>query len=105
MRAQAAGYTPDLLALLDGLAARGHNALYRAPPYRLRAIWELVRADFPRAPRRHARFFPLALALFVLPGVLGFVGARASRSFALGVMSPEMADAMEEMYKSPHEGG
>jgi uncharacterized membrane protein SpoIIM required for sporulation len=105
MRAQAAGYTPDLLALLDGLAGSGHNALYRAPPYRLRAVWELVRADFPRALRRNVRFFLLALGLFVLPGVVGFAGARASRNFALGVMTPEMAETMEEMYKGGHEAG
>jgi uncharacterized membrane protein SpoIIM required for sporulation len=106
MRAQAAGYAPDLLVLLDGLAGRGHSALYRAPPYRLRAVWDLVRADFPRALRRNLRFFLLALGLFVLPGVVGFVGARASRSFALGVMSPEMAEQMEQMYKAgPGEDG
>ena len=38
MRAQAAGYSPDVIALLDGLAARAHNALYSAPPYRTRAV-------------------------------------------------------------------
>ena len=84
MRAQAAGYGAELLALLDGLAARGHNALYSAPPYRLRAVWDLVRADFPRALRRHARFFALALALFLLPGLAGFGLSYRSRSFALG---------------------
>jgi uncharacterized membrane protein SpoIIM required for sporulation len=106
MRAQAAGYAPDLLVLLDGLAGRGHSALYRAPPYRLRAVWDLVRADFPRALRRNLRFFLLALGLFLLPGLVGFLGARSSRSFALGVMSAEMVEQMEESYaKGPGEGG
>jgi hypothetical protein len=41
MRAQAHGYGPEVVALLDGLAARAHNALYSAPPYRLAAVWEL----------------------------------------------------------------
>lgn len=98
MRAQAAGYGAELLALLDGLAARGHNALYSAPPYRMRAVWELVRADFPRALRRHARFFFLALGLFLLPGLAGFGLSYKSRSFALGLLSPEMAEQMEESY-------
>src|SRR6185436_10217004 len=31
MRAQGAGYGPDVIELLDALAARGHNALYSAP--------------------------------------------------------------------------
>jgi uncharacterized membrane protein SpoIIM required for sporulation len=98
MRAQARGYGPEVVALLDGLAARAHNALYSAPPYRLAAIWELVAMDFPRALRRHARFFALAIALFVLPGVVGFVGAHRSRAFALRVLSPAMAEQMEKAY-------
>ena len=60
MRAEAAGYSPDVIALLDGLAARAHNTLYSAPPYRLRAVWELIAADFPRTLRRYGRFFALA---------------------------------------------
>ena len=60
MRAQAAGYSPDVIALLDGLAARAHNALYSAPPYRMRAVWDLVAADFPRTLRKYSRFFALA---------------------------------------------
>jgi uncharacterized membrane protein SpoIIM required for sporulation len=98
MRAQAAGYGPDVIALLDGLAARGHNVLYSAPPYRLGAVWELVAAEFPRTLRRHARFCALATALFVLPGVLGFFAARASRPFALHVLPEAMAEQMEQSY-------
>jgi uncharacterized membrane protein SpoIIM required for sporulation len=101
MRAEAAGYSPDVIVLLDGLAARAHNTLYSAPPYRLRAVWELIAADFPRTLRRHARFFALAVALFVLPGALGFVGALRSRAFAL---RPLPEDAVEQMEKGYAEG-
>jgi len=98
MRAQAAGYSLDVIALLDGLAARAHNTLYSAPPYRMRAVWELIAADFPRTLRRHGRFFALALALFVLPGVLGFAGAMRSRAFALQILPAESVEQMEEAY-------
>src|SRR6187551_4065606 len=98
MRAESAGYSPDVIALLDGLAARAHNTLYAAPPYRLRAVWELIAADFPRTLRRHGRFFALALALFVLPGVLGFAGAMRSRAFALQILPAESVEQMEEAY-------
>jgi len=98
MRAEAAGYSPDVIALLDGLAARAHNTLYSAPPYRLRAVWELIAGDFPRTLRRHGRFFALAVALFVLPGAVGFTGALKSRAFALRVLSPEMVEEMEKAY-------
>jgi uncharacterized membrane protein SpoIIM required for sporulation len=98
MRAESAGYSPDVIALLDGLAARAHNTLYAAPPYRLRAVWELIAADFPRTLRRYIRFFALAVALFVLPGVLGFVGALRSRAFALQILPPDTVAQMEEAY-------
>jgi uncharacterized membrane protein SpoIIM required for sporulation len=99
VRAQGAGYGPEVIALLDGLAARTHNALYSAPPYRLAAVWDLIRADFPRALRRHARFFALAVALFLLPAAVGFFGALRSRAFALHLLSPAMAEGLEEAYK------
>jgi uncharacterized membrane protein SpoIIM required for sporulation len=105
MRAQAAGYGPDVIARLDGLAARSHNALYSAPPYRLGAVWDFLRADFPRTLRKHARFFAVAAALFLLPGVFGFVGAYRSRAFALGVLSPEAAEQMEKEYAKGFDAG
>jgi uncharacterized membrane protein SpoIIM required for sporulation len=98
MRAQAAGYGPDVIALLDGLAARGHNALYSAPPYRLRGAFDLLAVEFPRTLRRHARFLALASALFVMPFLLGFFAAKVSRSFALHVLPESMAEMMEQSY-------
>jgi len=105
VRAQGAGYAPDVITLLDHLAARAHNALYRAPPYRLRAIPDFVARDFPRTLRRHRAFFLLAVALFVLPGALGFVGAYRSRSFALQVLSPEAVEQMEKSYSEGFDRG
>ena len=99
VRAQGAGYGPEVVALLDGLAARAHNALYSAPPYRLGAVGDLIRADFPRALRRHARFFALGVTLFLVPAAIGFVGALRSRAFALHLLSPAMAEHIEEAYK------
>src|SRR5258708_7363226 len=98
MRAQAAGYGPEVLGLLDALAGRAHNALYSAPPYRLRAVGELLATDFPRTLRRHGRLFALAIALFLLPGLVGFFGARRSRAFALQILPPAAAEQMEKSY-------
>jgi uncharacterized membrane protein SpoIIM required for sporulation len=105
MRAEAAGYSPDVIALLDGLAARAHNTLYTAPPYRLRAVWELISADFPRTLRRYSRFLALSIALFVLPGVVGFVGAMKSRAFALRILPPDAVDQMEKAYAEGFDKG
>ena len=105
MRARAAGYAPELIARLDGLAARAHAELYNAPPYRVGAVWELLAAGFPRTVRRYGRFVIFAALLFTVPGLVGFAGAYRSRSFALGVLPEEAAEQMEANYAhAPHEG-
>jgi uncharacterized membrane protein SpoIIM required for sporulation len=98
MRARGAGYTPELIALLDGLAARAHASLYSAPPYRLGAVADLLLREFPRTVRRYWAFMAFAIFLFVLPGLVGFVGARDSRAFALHVLPEEAISQMEESY-------
>jgi uncharacterized membrane protein SpoIIM required for sporulation len=98
MRARGAGYSADVVDVLDSLAARACAAMYSAPPYRLGALWELVASGFPTAVRRNARFVALATVLFVLPGVLGFVGASRSRGFAVQIMSESMVAQMEKSY-------
>jgi uncharacterized membrane protein SpoIIM required for sporulation len=98
MRARGAGYSAEVVDLLDALAARASAALYSAPPYRWGAVWELVAYGFPQAVRRNARFVALAAALFVLPGLLGFFGAQRSRGFAIQIMSESMVEQMEKTY-------
>jgi uncharacterized membrane protein SpoIIM required for sporulation len=98
MRARSSGFTSDVTDLLDALAARTCSALYSAPPYRIAALWELITTGFPASVRRNARFLALAAALFVLPGLLGFVGALHSRGFAIQIMSESMVDQMEKSY-------
>jgi uncharacterized membrane protein SpoIIM required for sporulation len=98
MRARGAGYSADVVDVLDSLAARACAAMYSAPPYRLGALWELVASGFPLAVRRNARFVALATVLFVLPGILGFVGASRSRGFAVQIMSEPMVAQMEKAY-------
>jgi uncharacterized membrane protein SpoIIM required for sporulation len=103
VRARTAGYSGETIAYLDALAARAHNALYGAPPYRLRALVDLVVRDFPRTLRRRASFFGFAALLFLLPAIVGFFGARASGAFAAEVLPESMIETMEEMYSKPAE--
>jgi uncharacterized membrane protein SpoIIM required for sporulation len=105
VRARTAGYSGETIAYLDALAARAHNALYGAPPYRFRAVLDLVVRDFPRTLRRRASFFGFAALLFVLPALVGFFGARASGAFAAEVLPESMIEEMEEMYSKPPERG
>jgi uncharacterized membrane protein SpoIIM required for sporulation len=103
VRARTAGYSGETIAYLDALAARAHNALYGAPPYRIRALVDLVLRDFPRTLRRRASFFGFAAFLFVVPALVGFFGARASGAFAAEVLPESTIDEMEEMYSKPPE--
>jgi uncharacterized membrane protein SpoIIM required for sporulation len=104
MRARSAGYSGDVIDLLDSLAARTCAAMYSAPPYRLAGLRHLVAAGFPQSVRRHARFVALATALFVLPGLFGFAGALKSRGFAIQVMSESMVEQMEKSYADLRQG-
>jgi uncharacterized membrane protein SpoIIM required for sporulation len=98
MRARAAGYDADVVRLLDALAARAHGALYRAPPHRVSALWDLVAREFPRTLRRHGRAFACATALMIVPAIVSFAGSRQSREFALQVLPEETAEQMEAVY-------
>jgi uncharacterized membrane protein SpoIIM required for sporulation len=105
MRARGAGFGADLVAYLDNLAARAHNVLYTAPPYRMAAVWELFLRDFPRTLRRRARLFAFSAALFFIPGLVGFVGSYSSRQFAAQVLPEAMLSGMEEMYSKGFDEG
>ena len=104
MRARGAGYSTDVVDVLDALAARACAAMYSAPPYRLAGVWELVATGFPSAVRRNARFVAVAAVLFVLPGVLGYLGAVRSRGFAVQIMSEPMVEQMERSYSEMDRG-
>jgi uncharacterized membrane protein SpoIIM required for sporulation len=105
MRARAAGYNSELTAYLDDLAARAHNTLYAAPPHRLSSAWTLFARDFPSAIRRRARFLAFAAALFLVPGVVGFAGALASRAFAAEVLPEQQLAEMEQAYSKGFNDG
>jgi uncharacterized membrane protein SpoIIM required for sporulation len=105
MHARSAGYTPELVAFLDGLAGRAHAGLYSAPPYRLGAIVDLIAREFPRTVRRYWHFVALAAVLFAGPGLVGFVGSMRSQAFATQILPESTAAQMRESYsRDPSEG-
>jgi uncharacterized membrane protein SpoIIM required for sporulation len=105
MHARGAGYTNDLTGYLDGLAARAHNSLYGARPWRLPAAWRLVAHEFPRTLRQRWRFFLLSTALFCLPLLVGLLGAMDSAQFAEKVLPAEQLAMMADMYSEGFEAG
>ena len=103
--AKSVGFGSDLVGYLDGLAARAHNALYGSRPYRFAALANLILREFPRTLRRRWKFQALAWALFLIPCIVGVVGAMSSQAFAEGVLPPAQLAQMSEMYSDGFEGG
>lgn len=98
VHARDVGFTPDLVAYLDGVAGRAHNLLYAAPPYRLGAAWDLVAREFPRALRRNGWFFALGMGLFFVPMIVCVIVTMLFPDFALQVLSPDQLQGMANMY-------
>jgi uncharacterized membrane protein SpoIIM required for sporulation len=105
VRAESARYGRELTTFLDQLAARAHNALYAAPPYRWQAAVHLVLHDFPATLRKRARFLLVSALLFLVPGIIGVVGALRSPAFSAQVMSEQQMVEMEKAYSKGFEGG
>jgi uncharacterized membrane protein SpoIIM required for sporulation len=104
MRARAAGHGDDVVGYLDSLAGRGHNALYAAPPYRLGAVGDLFLRDFPRVLRKRWAFFAIAMFLFYVPGIIGYVGAVQSSAFAARVLPEAQLAEYDKMYSQGFSG-
>src|SRR5262245_15903839 len=90
MRARSLGIGADITTYLDVLAGRVHSFLYAPRPWRLGAIWDLVRRGFPRALRKNWRFFATSSALFYLPFAFGLYMTIATPEFAHSVVPGAM---------------
>lgn len=98
MRARGAGYGQELVAYLDVLGARAHNRLYRASPYQLRKIGELLLRDFPRTLRESWRFMAAASALFLVPFLIAWFATLANPELAAEVIPRGQLDMLAQAY-------
>ncbi|MEM1033284.1 MAG: stage II sporulation protein M [Myxococcota bacterium] len=105
MRARASGYTPDLVAYLDRLVSRGHNAIYTTRANRVPTFLRDIFFGFPQTLRRRWAFFALSTALFSVPLVVGVVGAYASPDFATDVIPAGQLQQMVENYSTGFDEG
>ena len=83
---------------LNGLATRGHNALYRSPPGSWQAIVAFVLSEFPALVRANGRYFLLALALFVVPGTICGTVVAKDPSLAGRIMPGMYQQMFDYMY-------
>jgi len=98
MRARQAGSAADIVAYLDALTARAHHALYGSRSYALRNALRALGYGFPRAFRKHSRFMAISALLFVVPLLVGWLGALHSPSFAASVLPLKTLEELSQAY-------
>lgn len=86
---------------LNNLVGRGHNAFYHAPPGAFRQLIRFFTHEFPWLLRKHAGYFWVALALFVLPGLA--TGILLANKPELG--NRLFTQELMAQYKKMHSGG
>lgn len=92
-------YGHDLERRLNSLVQRSHELLYGPIHPRAGQIFELLAGEFPRALRRDAKVFLLAMLLFFGSGISLFVIVQADPDVAFTVIDPLTAADYREMYQ------
>lgn len=80
--ARAESRDPRLINYLNSLVIRAHGRIYRADAQGTRRIRNFFAREFPRTFRDTWRYTALAFAVFVLFGVIGFVGTQLDPEFS-----------------------
>ncbi len=91
-------YSPALVDQLHDLVLRGHRRLYRRRGAGLWRLLSFIAAGFPLALRRNARYFWLATALFLLPGLLAGGYCYSNPEVVYSILDSSQVAAMESMY-------
>jgi len=96
--ARSRGYSPLLVARLDDLVLRGQQRLYRHDGGWAWRLIAFVGSGFPRAVRVHAPYVWLAIALFLVPGVLTGGFCYSQPELIYSILDEEQVADMEYMY-------
>src|SRR5437660_8081437 len=80
--ARAESRDPRLVNYLNSLVIRAHGRIYRADAQGGQRIRNFFARDFPRTFRRTWRYTATAFGVFLVFGVIGFLGTRHDRDFS-----------------------
>jgi uncharacterized membrane protein SpoIIM required for sporulation len=80
--ARAESRDPRLINYLNSLVIRAHGRIYRADAQGGRRIREFFARDFPRTFRRTWRYTALAFLVFMVFGLVGFLGTWRDAEFS-----------------------
>ena len=85
--ARAESRDPRLINYLNSLVIRAHGRIYQADAQGGSRVKEFFTRDFPQTFRRTWRYTAIAFSVFLIFGLIGFVGTKADPEFSelLGV--------------------
>jgi uncharacterized membrane protein SpoIIM required for sporulation len=101
--ARARSYPVPMVARLDDLAHRAHQAIYRRSDFGWARLRRLFQIDFPQAVRAHVGYVLAATLLFLVPLLVVGVITYVRPSFALTVMDASQLHDFEVMYSEANE--
>lgn len=96
--ARARAYPAHIIERLDQLTADAHQAIYSRRDFGVARLAKLVKHDFPRSVRAHAKYVWLSTAVFVLPMLILGVLVHERPELILSVVDAQTAAQFEEMY-------
>ncbi|MET0066254.1 MAG: stage II sporulation protein M [Candidatus Thiodiazotropha sp.] len=96
--ARSRSFSPARVEHLHALVVRGHPLLYRVSGNWRWRVLQFVFGGFPRALRRQARYFWVALGAFLLPALSSGLACYQSEDLIYSLMSRSMVAQMEENY-------
>ncbi len=83
---------------LNNLVARGHNAFYRGQPGSFSRLFRFFLEEFPWLLRQNIRYFWVALALFVLPGLIAGTLLYVKPELGSRLFTEEMMTQFTDMH-------
>jgi len=101
--ARSRAYPAHLQHRLERLTAEAHQTIYHESTLGLARLRHAVWNGFPQTVRRHAVYVWVAAATLLLPTFVVGALVYARPELILSVVSPDMAEAFEEMYDASAE--
>lgn len=91
-------YSPALVARLHQLILSGHQQLYKSDRSWFRQALVFIAFGFPKTLRRNARYFYLALCIFLLPATVAGYFTYHDPVMIYSIMGDRQVGSMEYMY-------
>ncbi|MFK7820805.1 MAG: stage II sporulation protein M [Planctomycetaceae bacterium] len=90
---------------LNNLVARGHSTFYRGQPGSFRKAVRLFTDEFPWLLRKNIAYFWVALALFVLPGLIAGMLLATNPELGTRLFSEQQLAQYDEMHNGTTQHG